>query len=180
MPSVKPLGLPACQAVLGAVLVFLAACSASDGGPGGGGMSNNGGSAGNANGGNGGNANAGSANGGSGAGGSSSGAGDIGDPCGSNADCTLVEGSECWTTIGGGPVPEVHFPGGFCGKACSNEGGNECGENAGCASVSQSGGMISTKLSMCTPPCSVDEDCRSAEGYKCQIVFGNFGVCAPP
>src|SRR5690606_12367912 len=80
MRSVKPLQLTACHGVLGAVLVFLAACSASDGGPGGGGMSNNGGSDGNANGGNGGNANAGSANGGSGAGGSSSGAGDIGDP----------------------------------------------------------------------------------------------------
>ncbi len=165
------------QALLGALVIFQAGCSASDSGPGGGGKPNNGGSA---NGGGAGNGNAGSAHGGSSTGGAATGGGDIGDPCGSNADCTLVEGSECWTTIGGGPVPEIHFPGGFCGKACSNEGGNECGEKAGCSSVSQAGGSGSVKLSMCSPPCSTNDECRSAEGYKCQILFGKFGVCAPP
>ncbi|MCA9628979.1 MAG: hypothetical protein KC766_14970 [Myxococcales bacterium] len=169
-----------CAGVLLAGLATMAGCSASDGnGPGGGG-SGQGGSAGS---GNGGSAQGGSGNNGGstqgGNGGSTTGGGDIGDPCTTNADCTIVEGSECWTTIGGGGFPEVTFPGGYCGKACSNEGGNECGENAGCTMTSVSGGMGSVTLSMCTPPCSGDEECRASEGYHCQIVFGNFGVCVP-
>ena len=168
-----------CASVVLAGLAIMAGCSASDGSAGAGGSGqggsagSNGGSSSGANGGSG----NGSANGGSA--GSTTGGGDIGDPCTDNADCTIVEGSECWTTIGGGPVPEVTFPGGYCGKACSNEGGNECGENAGCTTTSVSGGMTTVTLSMCTPPCMRDEECRVSEGYHCQIVLGSFGVCVP-
>ncbi len=169
--------LRVCAGVVLAGLATIAGCSASDGGPGGGGAGQGGSAGSNA---------AGSGQGGSSQGGSqggtaggTTGGGDIGDPCTTNADCTVVEGSECWTTIGGGPVPEVTFPGGYCGKACSNEGGNECGENAGCTTTSVSGGMSSVTLSMCTPPCKRDEECRVSEGYHCQLVLANFGVCVP-
>jgi hypothetical protein len=31
----------------------------------------------------------------------------------------------------------------------------------------------------CTTSCTSDAECRSAEGYRCQMLFG-FGYCAPP
>jgi hypothetical protein len=40
--------------------------------------------------------------------------------------------------------------------------------------------MGSVTLSMCTRPCTRPEECRTAEGYRCQIVLFGFGYCAPP
>lgn len=123
----------------------------------------------------------GSGGGSSGTGGSSAGSGEIGEACSSNADCTAVPGAECYTTIGGGPVPTVTFPGGFCSKTCDTQSSEkECGEKAGCASIGASGGRVSTTLTLCTPPCASDADCRAAEGYKCFQIIPGVGVCTPP
>ncbi|MBI3200828.1 MAG: hypothetical protein HYZ29_04725 [Myxococcales bacterium] len=161
-------------ATLGA-WVLLLGCSASDGAGGSGGASGSAGQGAAASGGSGG----GSGGGGSGA--APNGGGEIGDACSTNADCTAVPGSECFTTIGGGPVPTVTFPGGFCSKACDTQSTEkECGEKAGCASVGQSGGGMSTTLTLCSPPCANDGECRQAEGYKCMQIIPGIGVCAPP
>lgn len=116
-----------------------------------------------------------------GSGGGSTGSGEIGEPCATDADCTDPPDAECWTTIGGGPVPTITFPGGYCSKACGDDGGaNECGESGGCSSTSMSGGGSSVTLQMCRAPCQSNEECRAAEGYRCQIVIPGFGVCVPP
>ena len=113
--------------------------------------------------------------------GGGSGKGEIGDACSTNADCTAVPGSECYTTIGGGPVPTISFPGGFCSKVCDiNSSEKECGEIAGCSQVGASGGRISTTLTMCSPPCANDGECRASEGYKCWQIVPGFGICVPP
>lgn len=156
--------------------LVLASCSAGSGSGGAGGAGATGGAAaggGGSSGGNGG--------GGSGATGGGSAVGEIGEPCSSNADCGAVAGAECYTTIGGGPVPTINFPNGFCSKACDTQSSDkECGEIAGCASIGQSGGRISTTLTICTPPCASDAECRVAEGYKCFQLIPGFGVCTPP
>ncbi|MBX3182708.1 MAG: hypothetical protein KIT72_19055 [Polyangiaceae bacterium] len=162
---------------LGLVL-FGAGCSADGGSSGGQGARGSG-----ANGGSGGDG--GTSGGGSGAssgsGGSGTARGDIGDPCTDDSDCALVPGAECWTTIGGGPVPTITFPGGFCSRGCSTDSQEkECGENGSCTSTSMSGGGSTVNLTMCRPPCRASEDCRESEGYRCQIVIANFGVCVPP
>lgn len=165
------------SALRGSVVAFLilqlAACSASSGsGSGSGAASGSGASS----------STGGTAAGGSGnasAGGATAG-GDIGDPCSTNAECTVVPGSECFTTIGGGPVPTVTFPGGFCSKGCDgNSEQNECGDTAACASVSTAGGGMSTTLSICTPPCATNDECRVADGYHCQLLLPGIGFCAP-
>jgi len=158
-------------------LVLLSGCSASDGAGGSGGSSGGGGSGAGA--GAGGGSGGSSSGGGSGAG--AAGGGEIGDPCTTSADCTAVPGSECYTTLGGGPVPTITFPGGFCSKACDTQSSEkECGEKAGCASVGQSGGGVSTTLTICSPPCANDGECRQAEGYKCLQIIPGIGVCTPP
>jgi hypothetical protein len=75
----------------------------------------------------------------------------------------------------------VTFPGGFCSKACDTQSSDkECGEVAGCASIGQSGGGASTTLTICSPPCASDAECRQSEGYKCFQIIPGFGVCTPP
>ena len=118
----------------------------------------------------------GGANGGSGGSGST-GDGAIGSACSTDADCTDPP-AECWTTIGGGPAPTITFPGGFCSKGCDPQSGEaECGDVASCAQTSVSGGMSSVTLTMCTPPCASDAECRAAEGYKCLQLFPGIGFC---
>lgn len=154
-----------------ASLVLLAGCSASgdpndtgDGGSGSGAAGNTGGG--------------GESSGG--AGGAAHGNGAIGDACSTDADCTDPP-AECWTTIGGGPVPTITFPGGFCSKACDPQASdNPCGDVAGCATLGSAGGMSSVTLTMCTPPCASDADCRAGEGYKCFQIFPGVGVCTLP
>lgn len=158
------------------IVVFVAGCGASGGS---GGASGAAGQAGTSGGGGG--SGGGGSGGSSGTGAQSGGSGEIGEPCTSNADCSAVPGAECYTTIGGGPVPTVTFPGGFCSKTCDTQSTEkECGEKAGCASIGQSGGRVSTTLTLCTPPCASDAECRMAEGYKCFQIIPGIGVCTPP
>jgi hypothetical protein len=160
------------------LLVGLAACGASGGGGGSGAAAGTGAGSGSGGGSSG---SGGGSSGNGGASGGGSGGGEIGDPCSSTADCTAVPGAECWTTIGGGPVPSVTFPGGFCSKACDTQSEEkECGEIAGCSSVGSSGGGVSATLTMCSPPCASDAECRQSEGYKCFQIIPGFGVCTPP
>ena len=75
-------------------------------------------------------------------------------------------------------MPTITFPGGFCSKACDTQSSdNDCGDVAACASVGVSGGQGSVTLTMCTPPCSQDSECRQAEGYRCQIILPPYGFC---
>jgi len=166
-----------CGSMLGlcfATLGLLPACSAGGGSGGSGASSGSGASAGS-----GGSGTGGVSSGGTGTGGSTTGGGQIGDACSTDADCTGVAGAECWTTIGGGPVPEITFPGGFCSKAC-NEGSDqsECGDTAACVSLGMSGGQTTVTLTMCTPPCKTNEECRVADGYHCQVILPGFGYCS--
>jgi hypothetical protein len=122
----------------------------------------------------------GGASGGSGSGGTSHGSGAIGAPCKTDADCTDPP-AQCYTTLGGGPAPTIQFPGGFCSRPCDPSSGEpECGDVAGCATLSSAGGGTSATLVMCTPPCASDADCRAGEGYKCFQLLPGIGVCTPP
>ncbi|MFO0572071.1 MAG: hypothetical protein U0263_40990 [Polyangiaceae bacterium] len=168
--------------ILIASVCLLGACSASGSG---GSPSGTGGAAGSSGGGSGGgSASGGGSNGGSGnasGSGATTGKGEIGDACTTNADCTAVPGSECYTTVGGGPAPTINFPGGFCSKVCDvNSSEKECGEIAGCSSIGASGGRVSATLTMCSPPCANDTECRVAEGYKCWQILPGIGICVPP
>ncbi|HJL13999.1 MAG TPA: hypothetical protein RMH99_00010 [Sandaracinaceae bacterium LLY-WYZ-13_1] len=107
--------------------------------------------------------------------------GAIGDPCTADADCTDPPDAECFTRIENpltGAVVE-EFPNGFCSKGC--ESSEECGgaEDVVCASSGMSSGGGGSRLQLCTPSCEGPADCRSDEGYGCQMLFG-FGFCAPP
>ena len=160
---------------LSSILVLAAGCSASDGG-GGQGTGGAGTGAASSGGSGAGVGTGGSSSGGSGAG--TTGGGQIGDPCVSNDDCKVPADAECWTTIGGGFAPEITFPGGFCSKACDTNGASDqCGDEAGCSSTSVSGGQGSVTLTMCSPPCSSNAECREAEGYTCLQIIPGFGVC---
>lgn len=100
----------------------------------------------------------------------------IGDPCSSDDECTEPLDAQCFTES----VGSVSWPNGFCSKPCGAEDApdDECGPVAGCATLSSSGGGSSMSGQFCTPPCESDADCRSDEGYRCQLLLG-FGVCAP-
>jgi hypothetical protein len=101
----------------------------------------------------------------------------VGDPCTSDDQCTEPPDAECFTES----VGSVSWPNGFCSKPCGDEDApdDECGPTAGCATLSSSGGGSSLSGQFCSPPCESDADCRSDEGYGCQLILG-FGVCAPP
>ena len=104
----------------------------------------------------------------------------VGGACKRDEDCAEPPSGKCYTVIGGGPVPSITFPGGYCSAACGDDGGPGCGASGGCATVGSGGGMTSATLSMCTKPCTKPEECRTAEGYTCRIIFFGFGYCAPP
>lgn len=131
---------------------------------------------------------AGSSSGGSGAlggtGGSASGGaqggGTIGDGCTSDDDCTDPPDAECFQTIGGGPVPTITFPGGYCSKGCDTSEDDQCGTTGGCASSGMSGGRTTITLTMCVAPCKDDTECRQAEGYVCRQIIPGVGYCALP
>jgi hypothetical protein len=148
-------------------------CSASGGGGGSGAMAGGGGSS----------AGLGSGGGDSGGTGASGGSppGEIGAACATNEDCNNPPDAECFTTIGGGPLPTITFPGGFCSKGCdpsSND--QECGDKAGCSSMGTASGGITVQLNMCSPPCADDRDCRQSEGYACFQILPGLGICVPP
>lgn len=152
--------------VLATCLPAIAACSASGSpSPGGGGGS----------GANGGTSATGGSGGGSGA--TTAGNGKVGDACAKDSDCTDPPDAKCFTTIGNAQVGTVTFPGGYCSKACSGEGGNECGTSGGCADIGSSGGGTTVTLSMCTAPCKTNTDCRTGDGYVCHVLIPGFGFC---
>lgn len=100
----------------------------------------------------------------------------VGAPCASDAECTDPSDAECFTESFG----SVSWPGGFCSKACDPDGGDgQCGTSGICVSAGSSGGGSSISGMFCTTSCTSDAECRSAEGYRCQMLFG-FGYCAPP
>lgn len=106
-------------------------------------------------------------------GGTGTASGKIGDPCTSDSDCTEPADAECFMSDG-----PVDWPNGFCSKACEESA--ECGDGeAGCASLSMSGGGGGVSGMFCSPPCESDADCRSDEGYSCTMILG-FGFCSPP
>lgn len=108
--------------------------------------------------------------------------GETGDPCTENSDCKGVPNGECFQKVDPQPsfgFPGMTWPGGYCSKGCSDEDQN-CGEVGQCQQSGSGGGQSSWKMYYCTKDCQQDSDCRVAEGYKCQIVFLNFGQCVPP
>ncbi len=153
-------------ALLATLLLMLPACSASGGASrGGSGSGGSGGSSGDS--------------GSSGSGGASTGGGKVGDACKTDSDCSDPPDAKCFTTIGNAQTGTITFPGGYCSKACSGEGGNECGASGGCTQTGSSGGQMTVTISMCTAPCKTNADCRTADGYHCQVVIPGFGFCAP-
>jgi len=155
-------------AILAAPLVALA-CSASGtashgGGPGSGGNS-------------GATSDGGGGSGGSGA--TSTGGGKVGDACKTDSDCSDPPDAKCFTTIGSPQFGTVTFPGGYCSKDCGGDGGNGCGTSGGCTDFGSSGGGTTLTLTMCTAPCKTNADCRTADGYRCQLLIPGFGYCSP-
>lgn len=115
--------------------------------------------------------------------GTTPGAAKVGDPCTSDQDCVEPPQAQCFRTVGGGMVPSITFPGGYCSRGCGDEdaGSPDCGEGGGCAQLGLSGGRGSVTMSLCAKGCKKNEDCRAAEGYTCRIIFPGFpGFCAPP
>jgi len=111
--------------------------------------------------------------------GKKTGSGKVGDPCTRDEDCVDPADAKCFTTIGGGPFPKISFPGGYCSKDCSQDGGSaDCGTVGGCATIGMSGGQGSVTLTMCVKSCKKKEDCRTAEGYTCRIILFGLGYCA--
>ncbi len=154
-------------------VVLLPACSASSGSGSTGGSGASAGSAAGASGGSGGTSSG-------GASGAAAGSRTVGEPCTSNEQCTDPPDAECYTTIGGGPVPSITFPGGYCSKPCDGNTDGECGTEGGCVQSSFSGGQGSVTLSICASGCATNAECREAEGYQCQLILPGFGFCAPP
>ncbi len=104
----------------------------------------------------------------------------VGGPCARDEDCAEPPSGVCFKTVGGGPVPALTFPGGYCSAGCGDDGGPGCGGSGGCTTTGSGGGMGSATLSMCTKPCTRADECRTAEGYTCRILLFGFGYCAPP
>ena len=100
----------------------------------------------------------------------------VGAPCSTDMECSDPSDAECFTESFGG----VSWPGGFCSKACDPEGPDgQCGSSGICVSAGSSGGGSSISGMFCTTSCTSDAECRSSEGYRCQMLFG-FGYCSPP
>lgn len=106
--------------------------------------------------------------------------GRVGSPCSHLRQCTALPQMECFQDVPG----LVRWPGGFCSKSCRAVEGEppvDCGADATCATGGSGGGMTSTSYAFCTTTCTQPEECRVAEGYRCQIMFpGLPGVCMPP
>lgn len=153
-------------ALLLAILPVLPACSASGGAPRGG--NGSGGSSGTA-----------GDSGSSGSGGASTGGGKVGDACKTDSDCSDPPGAKCFTTVGSPQFGTVTFPGGYCSKDCGGDGGSDCGTTGGCTDFGSSSGQTTMTLTMCTAPCKTNADCRTADGYHCQVLFAGFGFCSP-
>lgn len=151
-----------------AFLLFVPACSASGGTPRSG--SGSGGSSGAT-------GDSGSSGGSSGA--ASTGGGKVGDACKTDSDCTDPPGAKCFTTVGSPQFGTVTFPGGYCSKDCSGDAGSDCGTSGGCMDFGSSSGNTTMTLTMCTAPCKTNADCRTADGYHCQLLLPGYGYCAP-
>jgi hypothetical protein len=107
--------------------------------------------------------------------------GPIGSPCTRHEDCTEPAGAGCLQTLGGGLVPTMSFPGGYCAKPCESDGGlPDCGTGATCVGFTSSLGGPTTSMRLCAKKCSRDEECRVAEGYVCRMVLPGLGYCFVP
>lgn len=88
-----------------------------------------------------------------------------GEPCEEDTDCA-----------GGTCFQDPEWPGGYCSTT-------ECTSFADCARGADNDDDIRCLLqeptSYCVRTCSVDEQCRSDEGYICQAAGGGVGVCVP-
>ncbi len=153
------------------LLLGASACSASGGASRGGSGTATGGSGGQQEGGAGGSSGA-----------TSTGGAKVGDACKTDSDCSDPPGAKCFTTVGDPQFGTVTFPGGYCSKDCSGtgDGGTDCGASGGCTDFGTSSGGKTITLTMCTAPCKTDSDCRTADGYHCNILIpGLGGYCGP-
>jgi hypothetical protein len=98
------------------------------------------------------------------------GGGVVGDPCYSASQCGGVPGAgvTCLTSIMG----YITFPGGYCSAVCTSAA--DCGVGAECVNLNDLGRY-------CLKRCSSPGECRTAEGYGCDVVTGAAGTfCIPP
>jgi|GEM_PF-3102758 len=93
----------------------------------------------------------------------------IGGPCTKNDDCIAPEGLSpmCQASI-----LAFALPGGYCSAKCSGLG--SCGTDAECIMLITEG--------LCVKRCSSNTDCRTEEGYKCDLIpmFESLGTFCYP
>jgi hypothetical protein len=84
-------------------------------------------------------------------------------------DCAMVPGDarQCMTDFMG----FVTFPGGYCTASCTGD--RDCGPGASCVD------MLMDRL--CLKDCSGDDECRTDEGYVCNMLpyIGGGPFCIP-
>jgi hypothetical protein len=93
--------------------------------------------------------------------------GGVGAACSSDADCAPIGGTAatCLASLGKFPLP-----GGYCTIECMD--GSMCGPDGECLRLAGS---------ICVRRCSSDDDCRAAEGYRCDRVgAGSPEICVAP
>jgi hypothetical protein len=95
----------------------------------------------------------------------------LGGPCTADEDCVPPEGLSpiCGINFFG----QVTFPGGYCSATCTGLG--TCGIDAECL-------MPVPGVGVCVKHCSSNEECRMAEGYKCDFIpyFDSLGTFCYP
>jgi hypothetical protein len=95
----------------------------------------------------------------------------VGDPCSTSGDCSGVPGSGrmCLTDVFG----MMTMPGGYCSADCTSD--SDCGSLGDCVDFFGYG-------SYCLRTCSSPPDCRTSEGYTCDMVPGisSGPYCLPP
>ena len=104
----------------------------------------------------------------------------VGGPCETANDCSDPPDAECFTDQGA--QFGIVYPGGYCSKSCRMEEGEpevDCGTGM-CVTTGSSGGGTSVSQAFCAKPCDSNDECRTAEGYRChQLPFNLGGYCAP-
>ena len=86
----------------------------------------------------------------------------VGDVCTVPGDCEGVPSvnKTCVITLGG----YYNFPNGYCSALCATP--EECGDGSSCVTFFGFG-------SYCLKICTLPDDCRSVEGYQCNVVPGD-------
>lgn len=95
-----------------------------------------------------------------------------GEPCSSAAECR-GPGADCITTLPDPYGGTWTWPGGYCTSDCDADG--TCGAGGYCAD-----GTFVGLPRMCVKPCTVETECRTAEGYICSNYYFFEPFCGPP